>query len=366
MKNILSVLLFAALFTACEDESIRYMPQKQLSVRFGEGSKKPLHLSEMFDSVYYITIDSNYIVGHIDEVKPVGDCFYLINKRQGSIVKINERGEVLNTFTHKGHASGEYISMSDVFISHDGTIHVYDAPSHRINRYSEDGSYMSTITTEDFPMDFVVLCNGDYLFYTPSFDHETCHRGLWKTDIEGNFKEQLVEIDNDFKYHGGIIPTYIREIEPDTYGLLGSEDYDNIYAFTKDTIVASFSIDYGIKIPEYLHGERLPHYSENIGNVYAKYIYSESKRWMSIGCTDFEQSLTFIYDKKNDICYQITTQEDIVDDLYQVVSINEWESGKSIFVLEASMIVENEPLHNLFPHITEQSNPIISIGILSK
>ena len=365
MKQIF-IFILVLFFCSCTKEAEK-SSVKQLSISFKESSNDIFKTSQLIDSIYYIVLDSTLYLGNIDEIKVVNDIFYCIDKHNGTISKINQTGKFLGSFNKSGHAKSEYVTMMDADISQNEVIHVYDGASDRILSYSRYGNFIKAFNLDDIARDFVALDNGDYLFYTPDYQMGG-HSGLWKTDSVGNFKKQLISVDEGFGY-GIILPAYINRYNQNVYGLIGGEDKDNFYMMSSDTIMTTLHINFNIEIPKRMQNE-MPIDVENYkGQIYFKHSYIESNRWIVFTCTDFDKSITCYYDKKNQKCYKITSPDNYVDDMNFIRA----SGGDCVFngrywltLIEPSIIKESISLSRLFPNISENSNPVIRIAVLSE
>jgi hypothetical protein len=365
MKQII-IIVFVFAFFSCsyknENTSI-----KQICINFNEGSNDVFRSSELVDSIYYIVMDSTFLLGDIDEVKVVDNIIYCIDKHNGIISKIDKSGKFIGSFNKSGHAKSEYIKMDDADISQNGELHIYDGTSDRILRYSRYGDYIGSFDLDGFARDFAVLDNGDYIFYIPDYQTRT-HCGLWKTDSIGNFKKQLITVDEGFNY-GIILPSYINRYDIDLYGLIGGEDKDNIYMVSSDTVMTTLHINFNIEIPKRLQNE-MPIDVENYkGQIYFKHSYIESNRWIVFTCNDFDKKITCYYDKKNQKCYKITSPANYVDDMGFIgVSRSDcvYNGRYWLTLLKPNIIKKTESLSRLFPNISENSNPVIRIAVLSE
>ena len=365
MNKIVS-LFFIILLLSCSNKN-EDSPIKHIYIDYGKESNEIFKSSQMVDSMYYIVLDSSFLLGDIDEIKVINEMYYFIDKHNGTISKFDNTGKFISSFRKAGHSRSEYITMEDADISCRGEFHVYDGAIDRILRYSSSGDYISGFDLEDIARDFAVLDNGDYLFYTPDYQIGA-HSGLWTTDSTGKYKKQLISVDEGFGY-ALILPTYINRYNQNMYGIMGGEDKDNFYMVGSDTVATTLHVDFNIKIPRRLQYE-LPIDLENyIGQIYAKYSYIESNRWIVFTCTDFDKTITCYYDKKNNECYRVTSPDNYIDDL-DFVGISRSDcvfNGKYwLTLLDPSVIKKTESLSKRFPNIRENSNPVVRIAVLSE
>lgn len=366
MKKLFAPLFFVFFFLSCSNRT-ENASVKQIQLSFKESSSDVFKTSQMIDSIYYIVLDSTFQLGEIDEVKVVGDMFYFVDKHNGIISRFDKAGKFVGSFKKSGHSKIEYVKMSDADISQNGEYHIYDEASRRIVRYSSSGDFIDAFKFNDISLDFAVLNNGDYLFYTPHYQSEG-HSGLWKTDNSGKFKNQLISLEDGFKY-GVFYPSYIKKYDNDLYGIMGGEDKDNIYSVSSDTVINTFHVNVGLEIPKQLRTEMNVDFNKYKGQIYIKPFYMESSRWLYFSCINFEKSISCCYDKKNNICYNITNPGNYVDDMYFVGIAGSdcvYDGKCWLTLLSPSVIKSSESLSKLFPNITENSNPVIRIALLSE
>ena len=365
MKQIIAFLFFFVIISCSNINTDKSF--KQICISFEEKSNDIFKTSQLIDSIYYIVLDSTFQLGNIDEIKVVNDIFYCIDKHNGTISKIDQTGKFLGSFNKSGHAKSEYVTMEDADISQNEVIHVYDGASDRILSYSGSGNFIKAFNLDDIARDFVALDNGDYLFYTPDYQMGA-HSGLWKTDSTGKFKEQLISVDEGFDY-GIILPAYINRYNQDVYGLIGGEDKDNFYMMSSDTVMTTLHINFNIEIPKGMQNE-MPIDVENYkGQIYFKHSYIESNRWIVFTCTDLDKSITCYYDKKNHKCYKITSPDNYVDDMNFIGAPGSgcvFNGRYWLTLIEPSIIKESIFLSRLFPNISESSNPVMRIAVLSE
>ncbi len=359
-------MLILSAMTACTKTDNANNAVRQFNICFGKHMNVPFRMEQMVDTFFYVMLDDSILVGEIDEIKYVDSVFYLICKNEGRITRFDSNGHFLSTFNKFGHAKDEYVVMSDADISHDGSYHVFDCAQHRLLRYTPTGMFSNAINVKEAPLDLAVFSNGDYLFYTPFYYPGEYHDGLWQTDSNGVFKKQLVPVEEGFAY-GGVHSTYLNKISDDKFSLMGSVENDNIYLATPDTSYILYHLNYEKKIPYRIKCSSTIDYERYKGEIYLRHMYMESSRWLMVHSTDFISQLGLIYDKKNEIEYHITSDEEMIQtegfggDVSFPLSNDLWA-----FVLYPSEIMRYDSLRKKFPNITEQSNPVLSIVKLAK
>lgn len=324
----------------------------------------PVKLSKFFDSVSFIPIvsDSNVLVVHIADVRYYKGHFYIWDSRQGSIVEVDERGNIVHVLCKQGRAPGEYARIGAFDINpSNGEVHIYDEDSRQLLIYDHSGIFLRKVVLQDIIRDFAVFSNNEYIFYTPDFMKGN-RRGLWRTDRQGNFTEQLVSIDENFRY-GGIYPKYLRRMNDDVVTLMGGEDHDRIYHITEDAITVPYKLDIDRTISEELiqgkNSEKLEKYA---GVCYTKNNYMETDGFFMITVSDLRKRVMVFYDKKNQKLAYARKQEDIIEDIDVYTMPQFGNNGVMIGVLEVGFVLSFKELHERFPFITADSNPVLVVS----
>ena len=357
MKRIM-LLFFCFAIVACMKETKPSV--KQIDIDFAQKEKVAFSLSQIFENVSYIKLDTSCLVGQIDEIRKFGETLYMCDKNEGTIHQYGMNGKYITSLKKRGRAKNEYIVLTDFDVSPvNGDIHIYDGGSKRFLVYSKEGIFKRTFHTDEIIRDFAILSNGDYLMYTPDKNGDA-KRGLWQTDRVGKFRKQIVRIHDDFQY-GGIYPQYLTHIDEKYIGLMGGEDADNFYIISEDTVGIQLHINYNISIPRELQREKNIDFAKHKGNVYTKNNYFESHRWIWFGTTDFDKMVVCFYDKNTDKCYKITGKDNVVEDVKLFGIPLSVYDDMMINVIYASGALSSPTLKEKFPDVTETSNPILEI-----
>ena len=177
----------------------------------------------------------------------------------------------------------------------------------------------------------------------------------------------MVEIDANFKYASGIIPSYFRHIGNKVY-VKGPEDNSYLYHISSDTIVASYKVHTGIKIPKRIRRNPLPTTNEeNKGKVYSIVNYCETDSWVLLSVYDMIDNPTMLYNKRTNASYYILSNDDeVIDDMPFVGTVITTTSEAFINIISVDMILSNQLLMEQFPTIDSNSNPVIAICRLTK
>lgn len=332
---------------------------------------EPLRMSSVYDSVQYVLLDDveqSVLIGEITEVRATDKYLYIYDRFSSTIYQYNYSGELIQKYHHVGRGRGEYITITTFDVdTRNGNVSVYDVSSSKMLVYSSNDEFLYSFKIEeDVPRDFALLDNGDYLFLT--YDYmKGARRGIWQCDSLGAFKKQLVEIDANFKYASGIIPSYFRHIGNKVY-VKGPEDNSYLYHISSDTIVASYKVHTGIKIPKRIRRNPLPTTNEeNKGKVYSIVNYCETDSWVLLSVYDMIDNPTMLYNKRTNASYYILSNDDeVIDDMPFVGTVITTTSEAFINIISVDMILSHQLLMEQFPTIDSNSNPVIAICRLTK
>lgn len=286
---------------------------KDIYVDFQKTDTDTFRLSQIMDSVSFVPLDSTVSLGNISDIKYRNNQFYFSDVQTGSVKVFNASGKFVSEIRHVGHSSTEYISLSDFDVSSkSGEIYIYDEASGTMSVYGQDGNFVRRFRFTDVVRDFALL-GDDILLYTPDYNG-TSRRGLWLVDSVGNFKKQLVSIDEKFRY-GIMCHRYLLCLDDQTVGLMGGEDLDEIYHIGHDDFGVAYRIGYNISIPQELLGEKLVDKDKYKGKTYSKLSYFETPTLVSFASTDFASCVHTFYDKQSKQCYNVTKPEGLIDDV---------------------------------------------------
>lgn len=364
--NIIKRFLFFALLFCIACDSKKELAEDLNTVVFdisfdmGERSS-PMSLSDIIDSVSYISIQSEIAIGEIGDVRYVNNLYYIQDLQLMALYIVDETGRVIGSISDRGRAPNEYVTFQGFDVNPtNGEVSLYDSSAKRIQVYSSNGAFLRSIPLNDIVRDFAVLNNSEYVFYTPDF-MKTNRRGLWRADEKGVFKEQLVTIDDDFLY-GGLYPKYLRRIDDVTVGLMGGEDYDRIYHITADTLIVKYKMNMNITIPKELSSRPILNFNNYKGMIYTKNDYFETEHLMMLTVTDMERKVSLFYNKLNNTSRQIKQQEDLIEDVDIYGGFLSCSNHTLIGVLYPGVVLSYPSIKERFPGVTEDSNPILVIS----
>lgn len=364
MNKIILIISIVFLFSCMGKQELKEDTNTKILNAYLDGeTSSPSKLSDFFDSVSFVPIasNSNTLIADVTDVRFYKGHFYILDAKTVAIIEVNQNGDIVNVLSKRGRAPGEYLGISTFDINpSNGNIHIYDWASKRILIYNNLGTFLRNIPVQDVIRDFAVFANEEYVFYTPDFMKGN-RRGLWRVDSLGNFKEQLINIDENFRY-GGIYPKYLHRINDEIVGLMGGEDYDRIYHISKDSISIPFKLDIDRKISEELKKSVEPVNSQKyVGLCYTKNNYLETDKLLILTVTDMKKRVMLFYDKVNKKLTHVRQQEELIEDLDIYTMPQFGNNGMMVGVLEVGFILNFDVLKEKFPSVMTDSNPVLVV-----
>lgn len=363
MKKILNIIIPIILLSCEMHEHLENPCTNIINAEFNKNSIDTIKLSEIIDSIQYIKIEASRMpVGNIKNICYCNNLYYLQDVSTHSIHIVDPYGKIVNSFCRKGRARNEYISMHQMDVHpKSGEIHIYDMISHCILVYNVSGDFLRRVEIgENVARDFAVLDNGDYLFYTPDYIKDR-RRGVWQTDSNGEFKRQVIGIDEKFKY-GILYPKYFRHIGEGVVGLMTGEDYDRIYHITADSLFVPYKLQTDISIPKKIRENTIANIEKLKGCAYTKLDYCETSDWMTATIDNFKKQVIIYYDKHNAKSYIVNSADNLLEDVDAYGKFEFCAEDRFMKILDPAVVLDYDYIAKQFPDITENSNPIIIVS----
>lgn len=165
--------------------------------------KGELLLSSIGDSITYIPLETNdeCLIGGIAKAIYEENIIYLIDPMNKCIWLFNDKGKFVSQLSKLGQGPGEYIGL-ETFTVKNGIIYILDVVYHKILRYNNAGQFLGEVKNEDYPRDFAVIDENNYILYMPDYNQEH-RRGLYLFNVQNNSYSQIYEIEsiaNDAMY----------------------------------------------------------------------------------------------------------------------------------------------------------------------
>ena len=138
---------------------------------------RSINFSDWFFGVDIIPLETNEysLMYSCNKIVCEHERFYIHDFRQHAVFVFDTLGNFLfSTMPLKGQATGQYISMTDFWISpFTGNMEIFDAYSQLIRVYDKDGKFLNNIILDAdlLPMGkFIQLTTDLYLFYSTDYE----------------------------------------------------------------------------------------------------------------------------------------------------------------------------------------------------
>ena len=330
-----------------------------VSLDFDDSTQLP-SISDLFDvrAVQLETGGLESIVGQISDIRQMGDTLFLQSSTNIMMFNAND-GRFIRKIERVGRGRGEYISINGFDLDEAKQQIVLSTANNEIFRYNMDGSFVSKADVGFNYLQFALLPNGNYVFFTP-FDHnDPC--GFWLTDGEFNFKRQLVPLNfHTNAYMGGRCMIHIND---SVLGIMGFDDTGLFYHMKGDSLIPVYRMvcdDFGrFETDEMSPGMSVPSYYKS------QYIESDGLLAFSVQPrADYQKMVRVCYDKKNTsttYLHYMNNRDDIDREDVTMPGFSGTYKGRFYQELLYAYIQYDEIKKSRYPSLAEESNPIIRI-----
>ncbi len=314
-------------------------------------------LSKLFisaDTVRLKTSGPQSLLPRVNNVKFTDDYIFLSTEDE-RLLEFDWDGNFICQIGFQGRGPGEYLRLSRFDILPDKEeVYTVNLSDGQINVYSFQGKFLRTIETKEILLDFAVLPDGHFLLMS-RYGFTEAGRSLYETDAEGNLQRVLYEIP-PYVYDESA-EDHLAHISPDEIGFMPLKNDDTIYHILKDTIIKSMVVKSDIVMSKERLSRPSGYYSDD---GYNREIFRETDRIMSAVLMGNETVVRIYYDKVNDVTYlDVDTQPVAVPESDRVPVFQSAYNGWFIRVHDAGEIITNPHLHQVFPEIDEDSNPVL-------
>ena len=374
MKTINYFILLLLIYcVSCKKQSESVLTDKNtltFYINFSDSEEevKIIRASDFTDSVSYIKLETKKecLIANIHSIKFVKGKIYILDTQLPVLYIFNASGKYISKLDKSGKGPGEYISLTQFDVDPENEqIHILDGVGKKMLVYSPNGDLIKSFHTEDFIRDFAYTSNCNYLYYTPDYNMGEVKRGLWKVGADGEFKEQLVSIDPDFRY-GGLYPKYFQRINRETLGLLGGEDKDFIYHIVSGNINVAYRLKVNIDIPSRIKKSEFFNAAAIKGRAYTKNNYFETNRYLHLNINNYESNVTFLYDKTKNKTI-LNANGAIANDLDSIAGLplGYTHDNAVVFSIPELLIVNSKEIRDRL-NVSLEDNPVLQIYHLKK
>ena len=339
----------------------------------GEGINVPLRQSDFIDSVAYIKVSNDLVLGEIRSIKYCNGYYYLHDADANAIWIITEQGEMYSKICHYGRAKDEYLSLFKFDVNpHNGQVYIYDQMGEKMLRYSRAGELLGGFRIDRYKeiyRDFAVLSNGnilccDLLYY----DDFPMRRGVWLTDSTGTFLKYLYQPDISIK-QDMLFLNYFWRIDSTAVGMRAELGNDTLYHCANDGCRAQFVIKPDVNYDRsWLSTDDID--SGRPKDFYTITSYEETPKLLLFTVTvDSEEdrhvgkTSVIFYDKVLHTMYIAQKEEDIVFD-QRFLGINVMGSYENrLFFLFNPSLLPNK-YQRMFPELEGCNQSVIQVAYL--
>lgn len=367
MKRALFILLCVlslSAFDSCSDKKKENLPADVIDLTvpldFDESAPLP-SISDLFEvrEVLLETAGVESFVGMIEDIRQMGDTLFL--KTPTSIMMFDaDDGRFIRKIERVGRGRGEYVNISLFDLDEANNQIVIYTGNHEIMRYNTDGSFVSRAELSFNAIQFALLPNGNYVFFTPFDSYDPS--GLWLTDGEFNIKRKLVSVD--FHTNGYMGGKCLVHVNDSVVGFMGLDDTKLFYHIIGDSLIPVYRM-----VCDEL-GE-LEMIEMEYGGMYQPSFYRsqyyESDRLLAFNLQPsggYTRMVRTFYDKKTgktSYLYMQDPRENVDWADARVPYFTGNYKGYFYTVTTFGNIEYDEVLRNRYPEMTEESNPLIRI-----
>lgn len=364
VMGICSCLFFISLLSGCKEEQkvcTECLHEVYVPLLTSDNTEFPV-LSKLYSSIDTVFLENSgpeSYIKSVDEVVRIGDT--IIVRSSGTLFFFDRSGRFLNSFNRQGRGHGNYRGIDRIDVRPSANeLYLLDRENNRVYVYDMNGNFRRQVFIEDYVTDFAVLPDGDFLFTNP-IKYSDYRRGLWRTDANGAFREQLVEYDPEFA-HVSINNPYLNHISEGVIGFMGVEDNDRFYTYSADTIAVTCRMTTDIVIPDEMKKNSMVFVSPE--KEYTKCGYLETPRFLYFVATNYGANLVMVYvDKSNWTTYLMYVySSDFLENTrnkepfpFLVGCYN----GALVGFYDAGTIIENDFYRKNFPTVNADSNPVL-------
>ena len=219
---------------------------KQSVLDFNDFDVLPsVSFEDIFEPLTFIPLQTNdsSIISNILKVCMSDDSFYIFSVNPYKINKYSLNGSFISTISREGKAEGEYLVPSDIFYNEqDSTLFIDDAVK-GIIMYKSDGSYISTIPLEVRNRRFVVSESGSIIIN----DLNMLGREKYSLVDISRDKDTLFIVPNHHKFECKnvfYLPTHPSFKMNDDELLFNPACNDTIFSYSSNNLVPKYILNF--------------------------------------------------------------------------------------------------------------------------
>ncbi|MFT6872007.1 MAG: hypothetical protein ACJAVN_001012 [Roseivirga sp.] len=192
MQKQFSLLCLFIFFSSCDSTD---QVEKGL-VEFDLDQLTTATLSSDFDLIKIVQLNSNdVLIGSIKNVEVAGDeIFILDGLRTNGIYKFSLDGDYLGKIGAAGNGPGEYGTIENFAID-DNRILVVDSEKRKVDLYSRDGSFTSTLSRDVFGLDIMAIPNDEFVIYSGNSTNKGLNKKLFFFNDMGEISSSIQAVN---------------------------------------------------------------------------------------------------------------------------------------------------------------------------
>lgn len=157
-----------------------------------------IHETHIIKDVKLVTLqDSVDMVGDIYKIETMDSCLYLLDESGSTVHIYTMNGKHINTISHKGHGSNEYLSLTDFYLDKQAhTVNLLSRLDKRLLIYNSDGNKL--LGTKTMPKAFcgITQFENGYVGYMGNYsEDEDQPFNFWLLDRNFNIVSHFGEIN---------------------------------------------------------------------------------------------------------------------------------------------------------------------------
>lgn len=161
MKKYLLLLQF--FICSCSVDNVKDLsPTLQIDLSQSEYN---IVADSIFEAAKYIPLETtdNSLISTIDKIIIYDNTFYILDKKQKSIILFNNQGKYINKLNNIGRGPNEYLSLEDFFIDND-TIYIFSSVSQKIIIHNLDFSPIRSFKVPTYGTNISLINDKIYLY----------------------------------------------------------------------------------------------------------------------------------------------------------------------------------------------------------
>lgn len=339
INKIMKIIYYITIFTSilimsCNDYHSSNTNKEEIKVNLSNKSKEIS--SKIIKNIKYITVNDDisneYLLSRIEKLVMYKNTIYVADGYMKKVLSIDFSGNILKKFGKIGNGPGEYLSVTDIYVSKNGNINICDSKERKIHVYDSNARFIKDENFNFIPENICELDNNTFLFSLAPYNDKNLNKAqLIVTDQRYNI------IKTEIKYKNNVdIDIYINSsfINADGYIAYNRIIDNNVYLISENgKLNKIFSFNFGNKtIPLDKIGDMktIMHHINDYCFLISTPIIT--KKYIFFNIKDGEEMYSCIYDRKSkDVEYHKVSESKSNNTILPMYYSNESNSLISVF-----------------------------------